>query len=442
MSLSRPSPESFGYSPGSESFHASPPQEGKNSSSPISFSEAFSDASSFDRLRDSLPEQHRTHLDELRKSIFAFCDEFQIPREALKSKETFGVFLASPKIPPARMAEAVSLFARLEHLVTNKEPIPLKETLPEYLKEIEHLYNLGEQYTFQVKLLEQVGILKEGVITGIDGNKYPIPTLEQIATRLFEREKDLSTKRDQGFTKLLLVPFGMSLDTLRETFKQFLLSYKQTHSDFDLDVNDPLFTWKDGYPGADTSDPPKIFYHPTSFDPHNHQGQTKLDILKAQADNPEGSFPGWIVHLLQAPKDNLPGFCGIPRQGQGKTQGEVFPRPDLEANKTSIEYLSIFQEAQDDYDPTSPYFQESGLTPEDWILAFITHLQETGQPLDNYQNSTESMTYLTGAFFPSIDGSAFVPCVCWLHGDRRADLDGRGPRNRGGGIGARSSVIV
>jgi len=400
----------------------------------VSLSEAFLDSSS--RTRDSLPEQYRTQFDELRSDILAFCHDFNIPVETLRSKEAFGAELTSKRIPTERMREVVSLFARLEYLVTNREPF--KEIPSEYLEEAERLYHLREQYNTQVSFLERIGILKEGAITGIDGKNYPIPTLEQIATHLFERREVLSTKHDQGFTKLLLVPFGMSLDALQETLKQFLLFYRQTHPTFDLDITQPLWTWEDGYKGADTGNPPKIVYYPKRFDGKNHQGQTKTEILEEQAVTP-GSFPGWRIHLLQAPKDNLPGFRGIPRQGQGKTQGEDSPRPDLEANKTPTEYLSLLQQAQDN--PDSPYFQESGLTPEDWILAFVTHLTETGQPLDDYGSDKEGATYLTGAFFPS-DDSSLVSCAYWRRDDRRARLRGDDPRVRGGAFGVHSSVIV
>jgi len=422
------------FSPSSsESFHPSEIKE--------SFSEAFLDTSS---VRDTLPEQHRTHFDELRKSILAFCHEFKIPVETLRSKEAFGAELNSKKIPQERMQEAVSLFARLEHLVTHKEL--LKETLPEHLREIERLYHLTEQYHSQVSLLEQVGILKEGAITGIDGNKYAIPTLEQIASCLLERESELYTKRDQGFTKLLLVPFGMSLDALCKILKQFLLSYKQSHPTFDLDINDPLYTWKEGYEGADIGDPPKIVYNPKSFDPKNHQGQTKRQILEEQVDNQDlSSFPGWRIHLLQPSnlQDNnstLPkGFALIPRQGQGQDHGKETPRHDLEANKTPIQYLSTLQKAQDD--PTSPYFQESGLTPEDWIIAFMTHLQETGQTLDNHVTGKESIIYLIGSFFPAINSFALVPFACWSRGNRPG-LDRCDSGSQIENIGVRSSVIV
>jgi len=411
--------------------------------SSVSLSEAFLDTSSFDRIRASLPEQHRTHLDELRQGILAFCKEFGIPVETLRSKEAFGVELTSKRIPPERMAHAVSLFARLEYLVTNREPLKIEF---EALKEVEPLYHLTEQYNTQIALLERVGILKDGAITGIDGNKYHIPTLEQIAARLYERKEELSTKRDQGFTKLLLVPFGMSLDILRETLKQFLLTYQQTHPAFDLDTNEPLWTWEKGYNGADTGNPPKIVYNPKSFD-GNHQGLTKLQILEEQKTlnqvQGDKGCAGWRIHLLQ-PQDSSDstskGFAFIPRQGQGKTQGKETPRRDLEAGKFPNDYLSILQEVQDD--PASPYYNESGLTPEDWILAFMTHLTETGEPLDDFESSKESITYLTGAFFPSIDGSALVPYASWRRVFRQACLGVSVPRSRFGYIGVRSAVVI
>ncbi|KKU41251.1 MAG: hypothetical protein UX57_C0005G0081 [Candidatus Uhrbacteria bacterium GW2011_GWE2_46_68] len=106
--------------------------------------------------------------------------------------------------------------------------------------------------------------------------------------------------------------------------------------------------------------------------------------------------------------------------------------------KDSNEYLSILQKAQEDKD--SPYHGETGLTSEDWIIAFMTHLSETRQPLDNYENNKESISFLTGAFF--LSSSAYVPCACWRRAVRRVFLDGGGPRARGEDIGLRFSVMI
>ena len=393
--------------------------------------------SSVSDVRDSLPEQHRAHFETLRQEIIDFAQAHNIPREALAKPDLLRE--AASKLPTPDLERLANLLERFEYLLKNKEP--WKEKLPEHLQDIERLYHLREQYTSQVALLEQVGILKEGTILGIDNKKYPIPTLEQIASRLFERREMLHTKHDQGFTKLLLVPFGMSLDTLINTLKQFLLSYNQSHPSFNLDTDNPLYTWS-GYQGADIGDSPKLVYYPQSFTKEGHGGKTKARILEEQDNNPD-FFPGWTIHLLQPSNPDtqdteIPkGFAPIPRKGQGTSQGDIVSRHSLEAWQSPEDYLSILQKAQDN--EYSLYHRESGLTPEDWIIAFMTHLSETRQPLDNYANNTESISYLTGAFFSSSTG---VPCACWNRDGRQVHLREFDPRDRVGSIGARFSVMI
>src|SRR3989339_1352651 len=401
-------------------------------------------------VRDSLPEQYRAHFETLRQEIIDFTKAHEISRESLGKPDLLREATCKLSIPD--LERLALLLERFEYLLKNGEP--KEEKLPEYFQEAERLYNLREQYTSQVSLLEQVGILKEGVILGIDGKIYPIPTLEQIAMRLFERRETLETKHDQGFTKLLLVPFGMSLDTLRETFKQLLLKYKKDNPTFNLDTHEPLWAWSD-YQGADIGDSPNLVYYPQSFDEKDHQGKTKMEMLKEQA---KGRWtpafagvaggkglgtPGWTVHLLQPSNPNEQdtetpkGFAYIHRQGQGTLQEDENHRPLLESGKSPNEYLSILQKAQDD--PNTPYFQEFGMTPEDWIIVFMIHLTETGEPMDNFANEKESVSYLTGAFFRSSTG---VPYAYWDRDVRQVYFGGNGPRDRDERIGGRSSVVV
>jgi len=400
------------------------------------------------RVRDSLPEQYRAHFETLRQEIIDFAASHGISRESLSKPDLLRK--AAEKLPTPDLERLANLLERFQHLIVEKKPRTNKEAL-EYAGE--H-YHLKEQYTSQAELLEQVGILEDGAIIGIDGNTYHIPTLEQIAARLFERREELKTKHDQGFTKLLLVPFGMSLDTLRETLKQFLLSHKKSHSSFELNTDNPLWTW-DEYQGADTGDSPKLVYYPQSFMEDGHGGKTKMQILEEQAEGrwtpafagvAGGSVtgtPGWTIHLLQPSNPDtqdteIPkGFAPIPRKGQGTSQGDIVSRHSLEAWQSPEDYLSILQKAQDN--EYSLYHRESGLTPEDWIIAFMTHLSETRQPLDNYANNTESISYLTGAFFSSSTG---VPCACWNRDGRQVHLREFDPRDRVGSIGARFSVMI
>ncbi|KKU32743.1 MAG: hypothetical protein UX57_C0011G0026 [Candidatus Uhrbacteria bacterium GW2011_GWE2_46_68] len=232
----------------------------------------------------------------------------------------------------------------------------------------------------------------------------------------------------------------MSLDTLTDTLKQFLLKYKSDDPDFDLDINEPLLVWED-YQGADTGDFPKLVYEPQSFTKDGHGGKTKREILREQEDN-QDSFPGWIVHLLQPSNpSNLhsPGFVSIPREGRGIPQGDFVPRHPLEAGKSPDEYLSILQKAQGDKD--SPYHGETGMTPEDWIMAFMIHFQETGELLDDVWNpsNTESHCFLTGAFFPF---SVVVPGAYWCGSFHFVSLDKDAPLEMDFYRGVRSSVMI
>jgi len=398
-------------------------------------SEAF--MASSDRARDALPKQHRAHFDELRREILAFCDEFQIPKDTLGNIKAFEDSLRSKEIPPERMAQAVSLFQQLEHLVTHGEPF--KEKTLEYA---DRLYRLTEQYNAQVAFLEQADILKDGAITGIDGQEYLLPTLEQIAQKLFERREELSPKRDQGFTKLLLVPFGMSLGVLTDLLNNFLLSYKKDHQDFNVGTNQKPFSGWENDDELDTQDPPLLIYNPKSFTFDNHQGFSKREVLEQQARDPL-SFPGWIIHLFQPedPRDpTSKGFAPIPLEGRGKVygEGEEHPRPDLDAYHTPNQYLGTLQKAKDN--PSSPYFLETGLTPEDWIVAFMIHLQETGTPLDNTWNNKEGGTCLLRCFYKAARLCRILYMYWTAANNVSVDVQNADQERRT--VGVRTSVIL
>jgi len=416
---------------------ATPAEAGVHRTSEI-LNEAILASSS--SIRDSLPKEHHVHFETLRQEIIDFAQAHGIPRDTLSKPDALRE--AAKKLSIPDLKRLATLLERFEYLLVHKEP---REGVSEALEHAERLYHLKEQYTSQVEFLEEVGILENRAIIGIDGKIYSVPTLEQIASRLFERRETLKTKHNQGFTKLLLVPFGMSLDVLIETLKQFLLKHKKDNPSFDLDTNDPFYTWSE-YQGADMGDSPKLVYHPQSFTEEWHGGKTKMEILKTNYKLPkltptQTSSPGWTIHLLQpsdpSDSDSL-GFAPIPPQGQGGTpQGDLTPRPPLEAGQSPIEYLSLLQVSKDNED--SPYSQESGMTPEDWIIAFMIHLSETGKPLDNWKNNTESYSYLTGAFFRS---SVSVPGAFWGRSNRHAILRVDDPRGQVGEFGVRFSVIV
>lgn len=322
---------------------------------------------------------------------------------------------------PTDIKRAQSLKQELEYKM-----VALREQLSPL--EAERRFDLKRQYVAQTELLKLAGLVevKNGLLSmkDINGRDCPVPSYDSIIAGLVEQKELLETKRDQGFTKLLIVPFGMSLDEMIGKFKAYLLAKQKVGKTPALsNLNkDPVWNW-DGYKDADKTG--KLVYDPQSFDA-SHSGKKKGDIM--------GN--GWRVILLQGARGGQ-GFRSIPRQGAEQEQGEKLPRTDIIAGKTPREYLAVARTAVTD--SASAYHGESGMTPEEWITLFMSHLEETGSLLDDYQNNQDSIAYLTGAYFEASD---YVPDACWFAGDRRAYLNGGGPDYSDGYVGPHFAVRV
>src|SRR3989338_4326967 len=154
---------------------------------------------------------------------------------------------------------------------------------------------IKEQWSSQVKILSKSGILetfpysKQLGILGIDGKEYPVPKPEEIQARLEKNKEMVLEKMEQGFTKLVIEPFAYSLDALSEKYKKALLQHhkdgklfatKEKSTDqnetLDLDENQPVWKWEEGYNHCDTED--KIVYFPKEFGA-KHGGKTKKELL-------------------------------------------------------------------------------------------------------------------------------------------------------------------
>ncbi|OGD32022.1 hypothetical protein A3C91_01535 [Candidatus Azambacteria bacterium RIFCSPHIGHO2_02_FULL_52_12] len=356
------------------------------------------------------------------------------------------------------MAEAKALKARIEEQMASlKEKLwPFRE-LPRQ--------ELEKQYQSHQEILKKTGILERfstggepGLprsspetmvwgIKGIDNKEYPFPSFETILRLMRENKEVMREKQAQGFTRLLITPFGMKLEDLAETYKQAVLKHHREGTLFytrkdpkdetealepvalhdDCETNPdhaPLWVW-DTYNNADTTG--ALVYHPQEFSRKNHRGTTKRELLT--------SAGGWHIQLIE----DLP---NIPRKDQGKTIGG---RPRLDTAGSSItpyikqgktvpspqEYLTALHQ-----DPR--YRHEHGMTPEDQLAYAILHLEQTNQVIDNYQGNG-SISYQLGAYFPA---SGAVPYACWYRDGRQARLGRLDPGGRDGVCGVRSGVRV
>ena len=356
--------------------------------------------------------------------------------EILKAREGLVGILGMKKLEIGDIARGQKL---------KKELKAKTKELEKKLWPFEHLslVSVKEQYESQKEIFEKIGILKKLKddqlgIKGLDPDdpkntkEYPFPTLEAVKKRFRENKEKIDYKSSQGFTRLQLTPFAMSIPDLDEIVSKQILKHHEAKQLFtakkdpsdpnekpvplELNEKEPLRVW-----GAEDKsgfyDPNAIVYYPKQFitteqekkDPtQKHEGQTKAQIIQKQIQTND-PFLGWEVKLFE---DNI----NIPSEGEGQTIGD---RPQLEANQPPKEYLTKIK----DQSPDSPHLHESGLTPEDWLTKFVTHLTKTNQVIDDYKGHGK-VCYLLGTWFP---GSGYVGYADWTLFDRQACLGSYNP---------------
>lgn len=297
--------------------------------------------------------------------------------------------------------------------------------------------HLHEQYLAQIKVLYQSGILEnfpvtqerslpEMGITGINGEQYILPAYEDILDKLKDPEKRaiIEKKTEQGFTKLLLVPFAMPLSVLITRYKQFLLKTHQESgikatdgSTLELNTQDPLYVWEDLTQCDNPGTPPdkQIEYQVTNYDGKTKEqrgGKYKDELL----EDPNNA---WQILLLEDNPD-------LPAEGKGQT---IENRKQLGANQSPKDYLKLLQTQEQ-------YQNESGLTPEAALTNWLTYLQQEHTAVDDYRGQGK-INWLVGNFV-----SGCVPNFSWDRGYRQPHLSRDFPGYRNESYGFRPSASV
>ncbi|TAK96634.1 hypothetical protein EPO05_01340 [Patescibacteria group bacterium] len=291
---------------------------------------------------------------------------------------------------------------------------------------------LRKKYDSEIQILTQNGLLEtfptgEQGITGIDGVEYPFPTFSQI-TKQLQARPELREKMQQGFTQLQITPFALPLQKLTDTVSEAILRHKKANQLFATklnqdDPNEPLILLeldeanplnvRGSYVNADISG--GLVYFPLKFDPENHQGQTKQQLLQTKL-----TFPGFFITLTESNQN-------IPAGNKDQTQGG---RKQPEDNQAPNDYLRQLQ--------TQSHQHERGLTPEEWLIRFLQHLEQTNQVIDDYQGHGKYCYNLAG-YFPA---SGNVSGASWVRLGQRADLNWNGVDFWGLNNNARSVVSV
>lgn len=246
--------------------------------------------------------------------------------------------------------------------------------------------------------------------------EYRLPTLPDLSKNLDEKKLEfLKSKQEQGFNKLLLVPFAVSLDNLIDGYRKLLLERgtgmfnKIEDVDgepVDVDPNEPIFLWE-RYNNASESEEDGLICYPTyfatksdgkDFEPEIRGGQSKLDILR--------SGKGWNILLVE----------DLPNQPKGSTPNTIGGRPQLERNRPPEYYLKLLE--------NELYSGEQGFTIEDWLAYAITSLERDNIQIDYNGLNVEGATYNLGTCIKMPDRIAVSGARFVGRGTNQVQLDG------------------
>ncbi|MEI6090911.1 MAG: hypothetical protein WCR42_10695 [bacterium] len=246
-----------------------------------------------------------------------------------------------------------------------------------------NIQEIENEYIRCYDILNRSGILSlltnsnsVGVI-GIDGNEYPIPTKEQVI-ELFENNDALvSEKIAQGFNQMELTPMAMSLPNLFDLLKSLIIRYSIEGNIYQtrcraidpfvpvrINSEKQVWIWDTLKQAIETEE---IVYFPRNYSA-NHQGLIKLDVIN---NSRFCAVPGWSVGLVES-------YAKMSEQGLGERLGG---RRQLDIGNSPREYLQILE--------SDVYNGETGKTLEDFIIKFITRLEEKNEVSnDRYDNNS------------------------------------------------------
>lgn len=304
----------------------------------------------------------------------------------------------------------------------------------------------GDRLNRPVKSGMQLHLQPEGMHAGLpvierNGQKYPMPTWKEVQKilRKPENKEIIKEKSKQGFTKMLIVPFGYDLKTMCHKFKDKVRSginadgtdisnkgifdVKGKKIEFDRDDEDyPVFIWE----GWDDG---QIVYNPKKYDQRNHGGMMKEDAIKING--------AWQICFIE----DMP---VIPLDGKEKGgRKQIDRKGSCIKGQTAIPTIQEFKELLDDKqkmnNPNS-YKYERGMTPEKYLWMQFSSLSAKEKPvLMDYENDEWRGTYLIECYNIVSDD---VLIADWAPADRLIGLEGNSPDFQSGGCGVRASVDI
>ncbi len=268
------------------------------------------------------------------------------------------------------------------------EPLQHQDSLAERIEQLpEGLRDIADQYQEQfsaltfAKLMDMDPSSGEFGCTTIEGAFAKFPSLSEVVDRILDDAEGYAAKVDQGFNRLLLVPFGMRLDQLQDGYDHVLAEQLKTKGHV-VAGGSQLVTMRTSHlaPAADTQIEPLERvqgYRYVSF----HREETKDGLLQGDPDM------AWRVFLVEDPTEcdlvDLPVRSNTAHQRVDAGRGRLYPFRD--AKTTPQELQKELNEAV--------FRGEQGMDRETYYTLALQELRRTGQVLDCFSKTVLLGTY-------------------------------------------------
>ncbi len=282
-------------------------------------------------------------------------------------------------------------------------------------RELIELLDLEAQYESQVEVAWNSGLFKDEVgnnsllpVIERDGKEYKMPDWREVKRQLFRNIEMVREKAEQGFTKMLIVPFASSLKDFESGLRWTIRSFEDSgRGVFSTDGDRISFKQDedDLYPLIINYTDDQLVYYPKKYDPKNHGGMTKTEVIDSK-----GAWQICFVEdMSQIPDfacEEVGGRLRLDKRGTGlkMNQGKWRKEPSIEDWHRAMFNKNEFIDADS-------YRHEEGMVIEQYAWMQLTNLLEGQKPvLSDCDDSEYSGVYLLNSYDIS---RRFVATVDW-----------------------------
>lgn len=318
-----------------------------------------SSGESFDQKAEQVINELRQAREKIYLDIFDRANQLRHDRK-LKPKQFRGVY------------------EKLASTYRNETKLPLELLILD--KEI----NITEQYNREKQMLEASGLIKpitssELGIISYDETEAPLPHLEQVAEAIpIEKILEIQKKKAQGFTRLLVTPFGMALRDLINSYQRIVSQFAKDDKIFNskgdlLRLN----TYSNGLAKMTIGGPYMSGESQKFFSYYPSISRVAFNPSLMPLSKPKNAYSPFNIILAEDLDETI-----LPNKGK-----TISGRKQLEGGRTPYTYFANLIDRQ--------YRGEIGFTLEDWLTLAISKLHS-----ENVLINTETSTMCPGTFLP------------------------------------------